>query len=44
MAEGVSAGPLLTEMDPKDISQGDPNQVDAAETTDIVAEKDRTGS
>ena len=44
MAEGVSSGPLLTEMDPNDISQGDPNQVDAAETTDIVAEKDRTGS
>ncbi|MCH8216646.1 MAG: hypothetical protein IH892_07730, partial [Planctomycetes bacterium] len=44
MAEGGSSGPLPTEMDPNDISQGDPNQVDAAETTEIVAENDRTGS
>ncbi|MCH8219338.1 MAG: hypothetical protein IH892_21495, partial [Planctomycetes bacterium] len=34
MAEGVSSGPLLTEMDPNDISQGDPNQTDAADKTE----------
>ena len=44
MAEGASPGPLLTEMDPNDLSKGDPNQVDAADTTAIVAENDKAGS
>ena len=34
LPEGVSYGPLLTEMDPNDISQGDPNQTDAADKTE----------
>lgn len=42
--EHVNDGDMLTEMDPNDVSKGDPNQPAAAELEEIVAENDETGS